>query len=159
MENQVCALILKNGIMVKGATLLTAEEAENIRKETLAMGCWWWLKTPVASECSDYIALVKADGSVHHAGCSVFNVSSVRPALKISKLKGSKLQIGDQFQFGDRTFEIVSADRALCTEIIGMRAFREGWKAENPNDYEISDVGKFIDEWYGRMEFAQYMNQ
>lgn len=159
MENQLCALILKNGIMVKGATLLTAKEAGNIRKETLAMGCWWWLKTPVTSERDDYVALVKADGSIHHAGCSVFNISAVRPVLKISKLEGSELQTGDTFQFGDRTFEIVSADRALCTEIVGMHAFRADWKAENPNDYETSDVGTFVDEWYGRMEFAEYMNR
>lgn len=140
-------ITLENGITIEGATLLTIEEAEKLTKETLSIGCWWWLRSPGGS--GDGAASVFSDGSVYYNGFYVyFDFGAVRPALIISNLKSSDLKIGDRFQFGNRTFEIISADRALCTESIGECAFREDWESADANDYEVSDVKRFIDDWY-----------
>lgn len=146
MENQN-KVILENGLEIIGATLLTTEEVEKLPWEILKIGCcWWWLRWPGNFRYT--AAYVDSIGSVRYCGIDVdCTYGVVRPALIIN-LESSALQIGDKFLFGDKEFEIVSDTRALCTESIGNCAFREDWKAKNANDYESSDIKKFVDAWY-----------
>jgi len=68
--------------------------------------------------------------------------------LRIEDLESSNLKIGDEFTFGGKHFRIISDNLAFCIEDIGLRTFREDWQAENANDYDASDIKKYVDEWF-----------
>lgn len=154
MENQN-KVILENGLEITGATLLTVEEAEVLPKEILSFDHYWWLCS--RGDRGDGAAYVSSGSSVRYSGAYGLDcIGAVRPALIIN-LKSPTLQIGDKFQFREKEFEIISANRALCTESIGDYVFREDWQAEDSNIYEMSDVKKFVDEWYQKqINFNQY---
>lgn len=138
-----------NNLEITGATLLSVKEAEQVPKKDRAIGDWWWLCSP-----GDYTysaAYVYDDGSVHSHGNGVNDYSyAIRPALQIS-LECSDLNVGDIFSIGKYQFKIISETRALCTEIIGRCAFREDWKTDDSNDYEMSDAKKYVDSWFDEL--------
>lgn len=41
---------------------------------------------------------------------------------------------------------------ALCDNIIGKCVFREDWKAKEANEYEASDVKKYVDKWFNELK-------
>ena len=139
--------------IVKGITLLSTDEAENLlTKEQRKCKynnkeCWWWLRSP-----GDYqydAATVYNFGSVNYFGRTVsYDDVCVRPALILSTLKSSNLKSGDKFKFGGYTFTVISEKYALCDEAIARTAFREDWDAEDANVYEKSDVKKKLDMWF-----------
>ncbi len=132
---------------IEGAILFSINEAKTrlIEKER-AYKDWWWLRTPEYSQMS--ATYVNEDGSVRYGGVDVdINSGCVRPALRIN-LKNSDLKTGDAFVFGDKFFKIVSKDLAFCLEDIGYCCFRDDWNAPDANDYEVSDVKKFVDTWF-----------
>lgn len=139
-------ITLENGITVTGATLLTVEEAEQLPKSILNINHPWWLRSPGSD--TNNAAYVDFFGDVYDYGaCVDYDDCGVRPALNIN-LESSNLSIGDKFTFGDKEFDVVFKDKALCTDIIGECTFRGNWKAFDANDYEASDVKKFVDAWY-----------
>ena len=144
---------------IKGITLLSAEEAENLLTEEQRKckfegeRCCWWLRTPGNNQ--DRAAFVNGDGSVRYYGIIVyFAFDCVRPALILSTLKSSNLKsieelgVGEHFEFGGYTFTVISNKYALCDEVIAETAFREDREAKDANVYEKSDVKKFIDNWF-----------
>lgn len=132
---------------IKGATLLSVEEAkslpERLRKYT---DWWWWLRSP--GYYQDTAAYVNHDGVVYEHGdyvdCDDFGV---RPGLNIN-LDNSNLTIGDKFIFGDKEFEIISDNLAFCVSDIGCCAFRKDYDANYVNKYEHSDIKKYVEDWY-----------
>ena len=163
---------------IKGITLLSADEAENLLTEEQRKckynnePCWWWLRSPgggggwVRDEfLSDgyspeeidqmFAAYVNLVGSVRYVGYNVCNdIGCVRPALILSNLKSSNLKsieelgVGEHFEFGGYTFTVISNKYALCDEAIDEMAFREDYEAKDANVYEKSDVKKFLDNWF-----------
>ena len=141
---------------ITGATLLTVEEAEKLPMRLLFSSFTWWLRTPVISKRNgwltrnSYVAAVHNDGFISYENGDFVSANYYRvcPALKISNLEKSGLKIGDTFEFGRREFEIISDDLALCLIGIADYAFRDDWRADDANDYEKSDVKKYIDEWF-----------
>ena len=132
-------------IEITGATLLSIEEAEALPLRLRKYNNWWWLRSPVYNKCR--AAYVYNNGHVGGSG-SVDNFDYVvRPALKITDLS-SNLKVGDVFIFGEKKFEIVADSFAFCIEDIGTRCFRKDWRAEDANDYEKSDVKKYVDAWF-----------
>lgn len=141
------ATIDEQDLDILGATLLTVEEAKQLPKRLREYYTWWWLKSP--GYYSYYAAYVYANGFVYNYGTDVSDeYGSVRPALIISNLESSGLEIGDTFEFGKKRFEIISNDRAFCLTGEGPCAFRYDWKASDANDYEKSDIKKDVDEWF-----------
>ena len=141
--------IIKNtlGFEITGATLLTIEEARKLPEILRKYDERWWL---CSSGYNDSRATAVLDDGLVYS-CSIFVDTfyiAVRPALIISNLESSGLKIGDTFEFGDKEFEIVSSDKAFCLSDIGTSAFRNDWEAPDANDYEKSDVKKFIDKWF-----------
>lgn len=125
------------------ATLLTITEVRKL-PERLKIYNDWWLKTPGSYSC--YAAFVNYHGLIgYEISCDDF---MVRPALIISNLEPFSLKIGDTFVFGGAEFEIISNSKALCSTYIGFSAFRDDWRADDANDYEKSDIKKYIDEWF-----------
>lgn len=129
------------------ATLLTAEEAETLPHRLREYEYWWWLRS--SGDTQYAAALVYSYGSVNYYGISVYGDGVyVRPALKIQNLESSNLAVGDTFIFHDKIFEVINKTTAFCTEDIGTYCFRKGWKAIDANDYETSDVKKYVDNWF-----------
>ena len=132
---------------ITGATLLSIEEAKNLPLRLRQYDDWWWLRSP--GYFSFLAAYVHNDGSVDNYGYGVSDsIDAVRPALKIKNLKSSNFQIGDVFIFGDKKFEIMREDYAFCLKNIGYHCFREDRRAIDANQYEKSDVKKFVDKWF-----------
>ena len=152
---------------VKGVTLLSADEAENLLTEEQRKcrisknaytvedssflrnnNCYWWLRTP--GKDTDYISYVDYIGNIHRDGGYVFNLAHARPALIIDydKLNNFGIGIGDSFGFGDYTFTIISDKYALCDEAIKLIVFRKDYTAENANNYEYSDIKEYLDGWF-----------
>ena len=133
-----------------GATLLSLEEAKQLDKEILkASGNWWWLRSPSIYD-KYYNQAACAHGDNGYVYVLVELSVGVRPALCISNLSSSNLQIGDKFEFGGRNFTVISDKYALCDEVIGRCAFRKDWEAKDANSYEASDVKVFVDQWFDR---------
>lgn len=136
------------------ATLL-AWEAESLPMRLRQYGNWWWLRVPNAFRnyaLNSYASNVDSDGSVDYSGLGVqFSDVAVRPALKVKNLSFSNLKIGDVFTFGGKRFEIISDEIAFCLDDIGTCAFRKDWQVVDANDYEKSDVKKFVDDWFNRV--------
>lgn len=128
-----------------GATLLTADEAEQLlTAKDRACKSWWWLRSP--GDGWYYAAVVTDFGSVLAYGRGVNDVSvGVRPALRIANLASINLKIGDEFDIGGRRFRIISNYLALCNSIVGYSRF----DAKN-NDYERSEIKAFVDAWFER---------
>lgn len=131
---------------IEGITLPSIEEVEEVPLELCKYNCDWWLRSK--GDCSYYAAYVLNDGTIIDWGMDVDHPKVVRSILRISNLKSSNLQLGNTFKFGGKIFKIISKNLAFCLTDIGMCVFRNGWRAEDANDYEQSDVKKFIDDWF-----------
>ena len=134
-------------IEITGATLLSIEEAEQLPIGLRKYDNWWWLRSPGYD--FDLAALVYFDGSVGDGGDLVYrSYNTVRPALQISDINSSNLQIGDIFEFGDVFFKIISDKLALCLTDIGTHCFRKDRQYPDANNYEKSDIKKYVDDWF-----------
>lgn len=137
----------KINIDVAGVTLLSIEEAEELPISLRRYHDWWWLRSPGYTQ--DFAASVSIGGSVLAGGSGVCSRRvCVRPALKIRNLESSDLMVGDRFSFGGVKFEVITDSLAFCTDDIGCCAFNKDYKAQDANIYEVSDVKKFIDNWF-----------
>lgn len=132
---------------ITGATLLSTEEFEQVPQRLRGHSHWYWLRSK--GPINSIAASVNIGGFAYDGGRTVYcNSGAVRPALIIENLESSGFQIGDVFIFDGKEFEIIDDDVAFCLEDIGACAFREDWRAEDANDYEKSDVKKFVDDWF-----------
>lgn len=135
---------LEDGVTVKGATLLTIEEAEKLPKEILAFHCDWWLQSPGIDDfCA---AIVDPDGCIDRDGLMVDRYAHARQALEI---EFSNLNIGDTFEFAEDEFQIISETKALCIDSdAGLTKFSTDSMMLDANVYECSEVKKIIDQYY-----------
>lgn len=144
---KVEALVRKDvNLDVQGITLLSVEEYEACREYVPPFNGIWWLRSPGSS--SEYAAVVSRSGGVYSYGGSVSYDYAVRPALKLVGLKSANLQIGDNFRLFGHDWTVVSDTHALCNDSIGESPFREDYEAEDANNYEKSDIKRFIEEWF-----------
>ncbi len=142
---------MNNVLEITGVTLLPIEEAREVDEDMLKADQDWWLGSRGLYD--DIAACVYGDdGYVDDYGNIVLFSFGVRPALKISNLEYSSLKIGDSITFGDHDFTILSDRYALCNDIIGECVFRQDWKAKDANEYEASDVKKYVDDWFIRIK-------
>ena len=129
---------------VTGVTLLSVEEARNLDKEILKADKDWWLRS---HGHNDYAAFVYSDyGDVNAYGNFVNRTLGLRPALEISKSSGYK--IGESVDFGGHSFTIISDTYALCDDVMGECPFRHDFKADDANEYEASDIKRYIEYWF-----------
>ncbi len=134
-------------IDVVGATILSVEEAENLPVGLREYKTGWWLRSP--GHDSVHAATVIHRGPIYDYGEIVnYTGDAVRPALKISNLESSNFQVGDRFKFGGKPFQVISNCLAFCLGDIGQHCFRENRRAPEANDYEKSDIKKYVDDWF-----------
>lgn len=131
---------------ITNVTLLTLEEARQLSRKVRVADGVWWLRSPGYYEYS--AAFVHGeDGSVDVLGFNVNEPLGVRPALEIANLESAKLKIGDRFNLADECWTVINEDKALCDDIVGKTPFREYWRAEDANDYDASDIKKWLEKW------------
>ncbi len=136
---------------ITGVTLLSASEAKNLNKEILKADKNWWLRS--ASDRDSIAACVYGDdGYVYRNGYYVHRSFGVRPALEISDLESSGYKIGESVYFGGHSFTIISDTYALCDDMIGECAFRKDSEAENANEYEASDIKRYVETWFEKVK-------
>lgn len=134
-------------INIDGITLLSIEEYEACKQYIPLLSRWWWLRSPGSSSKS--ASGVNDHGRVYSDGYYVnSNIVVVRPALKISNLEASNLQIGDKFRLFDYDWTVISEEYALCDGSIGNHCFRMDYTAEDAIVYEASDVKRFVEDWF-----------
>ena len=129
-------------------TLLSIEEYEKAKDYIPhTYNCWW------LSSRGIYGAVVFVDGYVNRICDKYYCVSKeygVRPALKIKNEKhiGCCYSPGDQIDICGVMWTVLPGDILLCNDIIGECAFRKDWRASDANDYEVSDIKKWIESWW-----------
>ena len=129
-----------------GATLLTVDEVKALPVSVRRATSSWWLRS--ATNFIDFAAFVDGeDGDVDAIGIPVSSEYGVRPALQFN-LKSSNLKTGDKFKALGYVWDVISENKALCADVIGYSAFREDWQSESANDYEKSDIKKYVDNWF-----------
>lgn len=141
--NKIVTMEYPVSINIKGATLLTVKEASALSVEMRKCFSSWWLRSPGRS--GTYAACV-GGGSVKDD--IVEGSLGVRPALEI---EDHYLDDGDQFNFAHHRWTVIKETKALCNDTIGICAFRENWQADNANNYEQSDIKKYVDEWFAKV--------
>ena len=133
-------------LKVIGITLLSVEEYEEAKAYIAPIGHWWWLRSPGDSGSA---ALVSTSGDVCTGGFLVdVSYGAVRPALEVDNLKSFNLNPEDKIiDLAGHDWTVISDTMALCDDSIGGHCFRENWKAPDANDYEQSDVKRFLESW------------
>ena len=132
-------------IKIKELTLLSKKEYLDAKESVPpTKGWWWWLRSPGRDQ--HYAAYVINFGSLYYY--NVIDVSGcVRPALRISNLESSNLQIGDKFDLVGCVWTVISEGIALCDNSGGKTCFREDWEAGDANNYDASDIKKWLANW------------
>lgn len=131
---------------IVSATLLSIEEYKEFKKLISPVEGTWWLRSP-GIDAMTAACVFGESGDVYDYG-AVYYKLAVRPALQISNPES--LKPGDKFNFGENSFTYLGEGLALCDNIVGNCAFREDWEASDTNDYEASDVKKYVDDWLGK---------
>lgn len=134
--------------------LLSTEEYEKYRYGMPQINCWWWLRP---SCCDSFLTpFVFCRNFVCEDGCNVNDDSgAVRPALRISNFK-SEVKLGIRFYenrivFNGITWIKIDRDLYISEVPIAFRRFDE-----KSNDYENSEVRKFLLDWF---EERQVLNR
>lgn len=127
-----------------GITLLSKEEfIEHIDLISNIDG-WWWLRSPGYDQ--DFAAFVYYDGSLYDFYSVRDDSGCVRPVL-IGNLKSSNLEHGDKFKLAGHTWTVLNDELALCDESVGTTCFRKDWQASDANNYDTSDIKKWLYNW------------
>ena len=143
-------------IDIQGITLLSIEEAMEIAKnDTMFMGLLgckkgnWWLRSP--GEGTNNVAYVDHElAMINSGGVNATNYFGVRPALQFN-YSTSDLQIGDKVMIFGYIWTVVSEQLVLCDDIIEKMMFTQDVYGEDQNNYEKSDIKKWLDKWYTHM--------
>lgn len=146
--NKIITTTEEQDINIIDVTLLTVEEAKALDNDIREIGKFWWLRS--SGYFVNYAACVDDYGCVYYYGDYVSDTEGVRPALKISNLSSSNLSINDTFEMTGHTWTVISEDTALCNDIVGKTCFRSDWRSEDANNYEKSDIKKWLANWVNK---------
>ena len=128
--------------------LLSTEEYEKYKDKIPQINCWWWLRSP-GTNSSNYAANVFYDGSVDYYGHFVNYGygAAVRPALRIARPEKYNIQIGMKIIRYDFPWIVIDKDLAIAEVPIAFRRF-----SKKSNNYENSEIRKFLLEWFEEVE-------
>ena len=128
-------------------TLLTAEEASQLPIDILHSESWWWLKSPGYYQPYN-VSSVHFDGKwiCFEDRCDRDD-GGIRPAIKVADSDTSGLTTGAKIAFGGYCWTMVLPQTLLCDSIIEYRCWREDSTAADANDWEKSDIKKWLEEW------------
>ena len=124
--------------------LLSRDEYEKYKSFIPTIKCWWWLRSP--GGLYEDAAIVLGDGYADpHLSFDYDNIiydgsGAVRPALRFYPLLSQKA--GDRLIKYDFPWIYLGDELAIAEVPIAFRRFDE-----EGNDYETSEVRKFLLEW------------
>jgi len=147
-------------IKITEITLLTLEEAEKVPKELLAVGEYWWLRSPSQNpKDTTSVLFVNPDGSFDTKGRSPGICNHIRPVLKISNLSELGLAEGDTFSLaGYTTWTVIPGDMALYDKTIDSCPYRTftGFEMHGSVEYCYDDNGDGTFSEFPRSELRDY---
>ena len=129
---------------IEEVRLLSEEEYIKYKDDIPLLNEWWWLQP---SGRNHYLATIVSYDGLLFGRCVDVACAVVRPVLIISNLKSCNLSVGNKFKAANHTWTVISDTIALCDDSIGKQCFNSNRKEENSNNYETSDIKKYIDEW------------
>lgn len=140
---------------VEKITLLSAEEAEKVSEENLVYNYWWWLRSP-GYYPNTTAGIYEFDDLVdYHSGYIRYEDGAVRPALIINQKTKlyENIKVFDKYwtYIGNNLYLLASFEKPLTT-----MAFNSD--ESKGNDYETSDVKKFLDNWLKEQK-SKYKNE
>lgn len=113
----------------------------------------YWLSTAgYFGSNSNYAMTVDPHtGEVNEAGFVVGAAFDIRPVLVCSNLM-AKHKIGDKIHFTDPdlTYTIISETKVLADFSLGQMPFRRDYHANDADDFEKSDIKRWLDNWAKR---------
>ena len=130
-------------VPIYGIKLLSIEEYQENRDIICDLDGWWWLRSP--GHYRNYAVHVYTNGGLDCIHVD-YNNGCVRPAL-IGNLKSSNLKRGDKIEVAGYTWTVLNNELALCDKGVGKTCFRKDWEANNANDYDASDIKKWLHDW------------
>ena len=131
-------------VWIEDVTLLSVEEYKEHQDVIHSVRTPWWLRSP---GYDTYRAVtVLRNGSVHYYGDSVYRSDfAVRPALKLGTTRG--LNVGTVFELAGQKWTLIDDNLAICNGSVGQTYFRDDVEALDANDYEKSDIKKWLANW------------
>lgn len=149
MQKDECTINIKGEVVsyedyyitIKDITLLSVDEYKRYKNTIPPKHFWWWLRSQ--GEEYDRAAIACGDGSLHtnYVDNSAICVRPVIVCEPIEIMPGTKINALGM------TWTMLDGLLILCDESIGYSAFREDSDASDANNYEVSDVKKFIQNW------------
>ena len=139
----------RRDINVQNVRLLTLDEY-NEYKDIMSsdMSHLWWLQTPCDSH--NYVYAVNTSGAVVSA--IVGSWCGVRPVLECD-LSDTDLSVGTKVTLANHTWTVISNSLILCDDFIGSNMrFRIDGSADDANNYAVSDVKEWLDNWADEQE-------
>ena len=134
-------------LIVNSITLLPAKVFEECGKRIPLLETYWWLRDAGETSRESRAMGVYYDGTLDQYGTIVKStIYAVRPALEVNQT-GGDWGVGDKFRLFGYDWTIISDRYALCDSSIGTCCFREDDQAEDADQYEASDVKKFVEKW------------
>ena len=124
-----------------GIRLLSEQEYITYSRKINEIDYWWWLSSPDSNKI--FAACVCIDGHNSYM-CVNRKNGAVRPVL-IGRF--CKLKQGDEFELAGYTWTVLNDELALCNDVIGYTCFRKDLVADDANEYDASDVKKWLYDW------------
>jgi|GEM_PF-2808699 len=139
---------------IQEITLLSVEEAEALLTSDRSslrwmtpddLKRWCWLRTSGDTPTDEtyYAAVLDHGNNVRLNGCDVGEDCGVRPAMRVS----TQLTKGDVFEAGGESWTMLNNELAYCDRIVAQSRYRRDSGASDANDYEKSDIKKWLENW------------
>ena len=152
--NKVVVVSQHTRLDVECSTLLSIDEVKALPRKVRSNGRWWWLRSPGMNQ--DHVVIVNGDGSIHYNGDYAYeSCLFVRPALVITNLNESGVHVSDEIDIFGLRWTAITDHMVLANQPLCQMAFRENWRADDANNYEQSDVKKYLDDWF-KKQMAEY---
>lgn len=140
---------------IKEVTLLSAEEYEAYKEYIKPISNWWWLRTP--AQYSFGALVVFPISGVDRSGLDVYTGDvSVRPALRVNL--ESKLKTGEKVEIAGHAWTAISTELLLCDQEIGKYSFRWNRSVDDANNFQNSDIRKYLNTWAHEKGIIQEIN-
>ena len=134
----------KEGFLNDPIFLLSIEEYEKYKDKIPQINCLWWLRSP--GYCQPYASYVGKFDGFPARGCGVSSIErSVRPAVRYDLINSYSIGWIDalNFFYCGIAWRIIDKDIAIAKEPISIHRFDE-----KSNDYENSEIRKFLLDWH-----------
>ncbi len=121
-------------IQISMISVLSSREYRSMRKYTPKLELSWWLRDGVYADDTGYDYYTTYDFEKR---------LGIRPVLTIKNSKKCDLHLGDEFEFVDQTWTMISDDMAICNNAIGLCPYSK----EDDTTYSDSILKKELKHW------------